>query len=228
MNSYDAYGNLIATNGTTPNNYLYACQQWDGELNLYYNRARYWNTGTGRFWTSDGDYGNNEDPLSLHKYLYGADNPVNRIDPSGHDDLADLSLSESIGAGLAAFSGAVLLEAKTHAISTLTRAVAVEAISSGDSFIETARSAIQAAGKSLRELIEDAKTQIGQLRNSPVKVIPMPKSIIPGVAAHVASAQSFPTFKSELLTRCLPSQAVLNRADAIAGIPPAGLGYSLD
>ena len=32
--------------------------------------------------------GNNENPLSLHKYLYGADDPVNRIDPSGHDDIA--------------------------------------------------------------------------------------------------------------------------------------------
>lgn len=69
--TYDAFGTRIAANGTTPNNYLYAGQQYDPDLGLYYNRARYLDTDTGRFWTRDGDYGNNEDPLSLHKYLYG-------------------------------------------------------------------------------------------------------------------------------------------------------------
>ncbi len=83
---YDAFGNLIATSGTTANNYLYAGQQWDNDLGQYYNRARTWLPNTGRFFTSDGEgYGNNEDPLSLHKYLYGADNPVDNDDPSGND-----------------------------------------------------------------------------------------------------------------------------------------------
>ena len=39
-----------------------------------------------RFWTRDNVDGDHEDPLSLHKYLYGGDDPVNRIDPSGHDE----------------------------------------------------------------------------------------------------------------------------------------------
>ena len=84
--TYDAYGNLIGQTGSqTPNNYLYAGQQYDPDLGLYYNRARYLNPNTGRFWTMDTYAGDNGDPLSLHKYLYGGDNPVNRIDPSGHD-----------------------------------------------------------------------------------------------------------------------------------------------
>jgi RHS repeat-associated protein len=83
--TYDAYGNLIGKTGSTPNNYLYAGQQWDPDLGMYYNRARYLNPNTGRFWTRDTAEGNNEDPLSLHKYLYGWDNPVNMDDPSGHD-----------------------------------------------------------------------------------------------------------------------------------------------
>lgn len=47
------------------------------------SQARYLNTGTGRFQTMDTYKGNKEDPLSLHKYLYVQDNPVNKVDPSG-------------------------------------------------------------------------------------------------------------------------------------------------
>jgi RHS repeat-associated protein len=87
--AYDAYGNLIASNSAPQTAYLYCGQQFDSNFGLYYNRARYLNPNTGRFWTSDTTEGDNEDPLSLHKYLYGSDNPVNRIDPSGHDDGLD-------------------------------------------------------------------------------------------------------------------------------------------
>ena len=36
---YDAFGNLIHQTGTMPNNYLFAGEQFDPDLNLYYNRA---------------------------------------------------------------------------------------------------------------------------------------------------------------------------------------------
>jgi len=39
---YDAYGNLINRTGTTPNNYLFAGEQFDPTLGIYYNRARYY------------------------------------------------------------------------------------------------------------------------------------------------------------------------------------------
>jgi hypothetical protein len=42
------------------------------------------NTGTGRFYTMDTFVGHNEQPISLHKYLYVADNPPNETDPTGH------------------------------------------------------------------------------------------------------------------------------------------------
>ena len=50
---YDAFGNLINSTGTTPNNYLFAGEQFDPDLNLYYNRARYLDTRVGRFWGMD-------------------------------------------------------------------------------------------------------------------------------------------------------------------------------
>jgi len=82
---YDAFGVLIHSTGTTPNNYLFAGEQFDPDLNLYYNRARYLNTSTGRFWSMDSHDGNDEEPLSLHKYLYAGADSVNESDPSGHD-----------------------------------------------------------------------------------------------------------------------------------------------
>ena len=39
---YDAFGNLVSSTGTTPNNYLFAGEQFDPALGIYYNRARYY------------------------------------------------------------------------------------------------------------------------------------------------------------------------------------------
>jgi hypothetical protein len=46
-------------------------------------RARYYDPATGRFNRLDPFFGNLNDPLSLHKYLYTHADPVNGIDPSG-------------------------------------------------------------------------------------------------------------------------------------------------
>jgi RHS repeat-associated protein len=88
---YDAFGNLVSSTGSTPNNYLFAGEEYDAALGLYYNRARYLNTATGRFWTMDGYEGDDESPLSLHKYLYANAGPTNFTDPSGHDSVTPLT-----------------------------------------------------------------------------------------------------------------------------------------
>jgi RHS repeat-associated protein len=86
---YDAFGNLIASTGITPNNYLFAGEQFDPALGIYYNRARYYDQRLGRFWTADTYEGKIEDPISLHKYLYAHADPVVRKDPSGHFDVME-------------------------------------------------------------------------------------------------------------------------------------------
>jgi len=93
---YDAFGNLIHSTGATPNNYLFAGEQYDPDLGFYYNRARYLNTSAGRFWSMDEYEGSDSDPISLHKYLYASANPVGKVDPSGADSLADLSAAQGI------------------------------------------------------------------------------------------------------------------------------------
>jgi RHS repeat-associated protein len=81
--TFDAYGLLLSSTGTTTNNYLYCGQHFDTDLGFYYLRARYYKPDSGRFWTMDTYDGTSEDPLSLHKYLYCQADPVDRIDPSG-------------------------------------------------------------------------------------------------------------------------------------------------
>ena len=68
--NYDAFGNLLNSTGTTPNNYLYSGEQFDSDLGLYYLRARYMNPLTGRFMSRDPEDGNPFDEVTLHKYLY--------------------------------------------------------------------------------------------------------------------------------------------------------------
>jgi RHS repeat-associated protein len=82
---YDAYGNSFTKQGATPNNYLYRGEQYDPDLGLYYLRARYYNPNTGRFLSRDPEDGKANIPVTLHKYLYAAGDPVNLKDPTGRD-----------------------------------------------------------------------------------------------------------------------------------------------
>jgi RHS repeat-associated protein len=99
---YDTYGTLIglakhnSTSGLlescpiaysespiTQSDYLFTGEQWDADLGMFFLRARYLNTNTGRFHSQDTYEGRNGEPLTLHKYLYAHNNPVMFTDPSG-------------------------------------------------------------------------------------------------------------------------------------------------
>ena len=82
---YDAFGNMISQAGTAPNVYLYSGEQNDPNLSLYNLRARYYNVQTGRFTTADSFEGTRFDPVGLHKYVYGGNNPVTRSILRGHN-----------------------------------------------------------------------------------------------------------------------------------------------
>jgi len=100
--AYDAFGNLIAQTGSTPNAYLYRGESYDSDLGLYYLRARWYNPATGRFMTRDPYQGSIWDPASLHRYNYARANPVNYIDPSGRSNLVELAenLSTKVAQGV--------------------------------------------------------------------------------------------------------------------------------
>jgi len=92
--------------------YLFTGEQIDPDLEMYYLRARYYQPALGRFWTMDSFEGRQGESLSLHKYLYGNGNPMNRVDPTGRDSLCGSLGVASIGATLGGISSA--LSAKAH------------------------------------------------------------------------------------------------------------------
>jgi len=80
-------------------------EQFDADLGLYYLRARLMNPLTGRFWTADSYEGINEDPASLHKYMYANGDGVNASDPSGnYTSLVSVMITAGIGAGIGAIA----------------------------------------------------------------------------------------------------------------------------
>ncbi|MCI5226650.1 MAG: RHS repeat-associated core domain-containing protein, partial [Candidatus Electrothrix sp. AX2] len=82
---YDAFGNLLHSSGSTVNNYRYTGEQFDPNAGFYYLRARYYDQANGRFTGLDPYAGRMHEPITLHRYLYAADNPVMNMDPSGEN-----------------------------------------------------------------------------------------------------------------------------------------------
>jgi RHS repeat-associated protein len=125
--AYDAFGTVIASTGTTPNNYLFTGQQSDPLLNLVYLRQRYDITTLGRFLTRDAIDGDNGEPLSLHRYIYCQANPVNDKDPSGNlceDPLAAVALGETAELG----ANVGLVAVRSAAYRTIAKAVLAAAV----------------------------------------------------------------------------------------------------
>ncbi|HEX9047426.1 MAG TPA: RHS repeat-associated core domain-containing protein, partial [Verrucomicrobiae bacterium] len=95
---YDAFGNVINQSGNTPNTRLFSGEEFDPDLGMEYLRARYRDPQRGRFWTRDSFEGDLADPASRHGYNYCQNNPVNAIDPSGHETLMEVGMAENVAA----------------------------------------------------------------------------------------------------------------------------------
>jgi len=126
--AYDGYGIPLASSGSTANNYLYTGQQFDPDFGLYYLRARYLDPNSCRFWTMDSFEGAQTDPLSLHKYLYAEDDPVNGIDPSGYFTLSELMTAMGVDKISEAAKGISANKARQKSVKTLACVFGVESI----------------------------------------------------------------------------------------------------
>jgi len=174
------------------------------------------------------------DPTSLHRYLYAADNPVNIVDPSGHDGFA----IEVLFAGTLSVSIRSSWEANRAPI--YQNAIAAATILAGlvggswawsewaeHAQIRAARGALAAAGTSVANEIAKARqiwrTRVGNPRIP--KIVPIPTCVIPAVAANVAVGQI--TFPGPL-TRANLITTLANRYFATRGMGSAGAGMSWD
>lgn len=76
---YGAFGVLSSSSGSATTSYRYTAREFDQDTGLYYYRARYYDSGIGRFIS--------EDParfsVSDDFYSYVANDPVMLIDPTG-------------------------------------------------------------------------------------------------------------------------------------------------
>jgi RHS repeat-associated protein len=87
---YQPFGELHENNPADFDENVAACgsfrftgQYYDSEIDQYYLRARQYYPYIGRFTSRDPVFGQLENPLTLHRYLYCRNDPVNQIDPQG-------------------------------------------------------------------------------------------------------------------------------------------------
>jgi len=106
---YDAWGKITSQSGGAGNRHKFTGREWEDEIKLQYNRARFYDPETGRFITQDPltkgpddpsisyrnniyaivdrviqEYMNSFEPYRiLNRYAYCANNPINYIDPLG-------------------------------------------------------------------------------------------------------------------------------------------------
>jgi RHS repeat-associated protein len=88
---YSSFGITLNQTGVTENSYLFTGDQHDSETDNYYLRARYYDPSRSGFTQMDTWMGNDNDVMTLHKYLYANADPVNNIDPSGNFSLTQIS-----------------------------------------------------------------------------------------------------------------------------------------
>jgi RHS repeat-associated protein len=80
--SYDPFGNVLASSGSTLTTYGYTGELRDAS-GLTYLRARYYNPATGSFTSRDPFSGVLTQPGTLNAYTYALNNPLRYTDPSG-------------------------------------------------------------------------------------------------------------------------------------------------
>jgi RHS repeat-associated protein len=84
--TYNAFGQLSASSGSSTTNYMIGATsgyESNGDTGIILVGARYYDPQVGRFLTRDSE-------LDQKPYLYCEHDPINHLDPSGHDDLDDL------------------------------------------------------------------------------------------------------------------------------------------
>jgi RHS repeat-associated protein len=113
--AFDAFGNALASSGSTPNDYRYSGERLDDETGLIHLRARQYDPSSGRFMGADPFLAVYSDPRTLHRYAYAGNGAMNMRDPSGRFTLIEASITVGlIYSVVATYVGATaVIEAST-------------------------------------------------------------------------------------------------------------------
>ena len=107
---FDPYGNHLTTDYASGSDYRsihrFADYKWDDISGMYNCNARWYDPAMMRFISRDPVRGGFEEPLTLHRYLYCLNDPVNRIDSSGEMSLNEQVNTQAIGNTVEYASGA--------------------------------------------------------------------------------------------------------------------------
>jgi RHS repeat-associated protein len=89
--NYEAFGSTVSSTGTDANPYRFAGERLIEAAGMYQNRARWLDTGVGRFVSVDRAPGTRSRPMTQLAYSYAESSPINKLDPSGNfSDLSSL------------------------------------------------------------------------------------------------------------------------------------------
>lgn len=81
---YDPFGLIVKRMGEAKNiTFSYTGREFEEHSGLYYYRNRYYDPSTGRFTTMDPFPSDDQDPSTLHRYVYVRNNPIIYNDPLG-------------------------------------------------------------------------------------------------------------------------------------------------
>ena len=165
---YDAFGNPTQPVSAL-NRHTFNGQQYDAD-GLYYLRARYYDPMAGRFLSQDPFQGDITRPASLHRYAYVSNDPVNRFDPGGLQDLAEeLAVVDIIGAE-ASFSVPVLNVAGENVVYQVFNE-AGEVVYVGITRRFAAREAAHLASERFAELIVEIRPLLAGLTRAEARIV---------------------------------------------------------
>ena len=85
---YDPYGQVTLGSTKHTEFYGYNADSYNPNTGLEYLGARYYNPNKRRFFQEDSWLGSITDPLTLNRYAYTKNSPLNYVNPSGHMTLS--------------------------------------------------------------------------------------------------------------------------------------------
>ena len=84
LDEYDPWGKVSRSEGSVDPTKRFTGKELDPESGLYYYGGRYYDPELGRFISPDPFVPQPGDPQSFNRYSYADNDPVNKIDPTGH------------------------------------------------------------------------------------------------------------------------------------------------